>query len=164
MAGCTARKVKDKVRRQKIEPTFDGSCPTGCGKTQFIHNTRYTLEPYIIMVCYQQRLGCSKRPFSKAAASEEARRTLRYVEPLSDLAPLADTSILLMPHGHRFRWKGTSVRMTRSLKQGRLEEQRVGCAGCFATNGREESPGSRRSPRCRVPFPEFLRCSRARIP
>jgi hypothetical protein len=23
-------------------------------------------------------------PFSKAAASEEARRTLRYVEPLSD--------------------------------------------------------------------------------
>jgi hypothetical protein len=28
--------------------------------------------------------GCSKRPFSKAAASEEARRTLRNVEPLSD--------------------------------------------------------------------------------
>ena len=28
--------------------------------------------------------GCSKSPFSKAAASEEARRTLRYVEPLSD--------------------------------------------------------------------------------
>ena len=28
--------------------------------------------------------GCSKRPFSKAAASEEARRTLRYVEPLSE--------------------------------------------------------------------------------
>jgi hypothetical protein len=28
--------------------------------------------------------GCSKRPFSKAAASEVARRTLRYVEPLSD--------------------------------------------------------------------------------
>ena len=25
-----------------------------------------------------------KRPFSKAGASEEARRTLRYVEPLSD--------------------------------------------------------------------------------
>ena len=25
-----------------------------------------------------------KRPFSKAAASEEARRTLQYVEPLSD--------------------------------------------------------------------------------
>jgi len=28
--------------------------------------------------------GCSKRPSSKAAASEEARRTLRYVEPLND--------------------------------------------------------------------------------
>ena len=35
--------------------------------------------------------GCSKRPSSKAAASEEARRTLRYVEPLSDArTPLAD--------------------------------------------------------------------------
>jgi hypothetical protein len=32
--------------------------------------------------------GCSKRPFSKAAASEEARRTLRYVEPLSDARSL----------------------------------------------------------------------------
>ena len=32
--------------------------------------------------------GCSKRPFSKAAASEEARRTLRYVEPLSDARTL----------------------------------------------------------------------------
>ena len=31
-----------------------------------------------------QRAGCSKRPFSKAAASEEARRALRYVEPLSE--------------------------------------------------------------------------------
>ena len=28
--------------------------------------------------------GCSKRLSSKATASEEARRTLRYVEPLSD--------------------------------------------------------------------------------
>ena len=28
--------------------------------------------------------GCSKSSSSKAAASEEARRTLRYVEPLSD--------------------------------------------------------------------------------
>ena len=28
--------------------------------------------------------GCSKRPSSAAAASEEARRTLRYVESLSD--------------------------------------------------------------------------------
>jgi hypothetical protein len=29
--------------------------------------------------------GCSKRPSSEAATSEEARRTLRYVEPLSDV-------------------------------------------------------------------------------
>jgi hypothetical protein len=43
--------------------------------------------------------GYSKRPFSKAAASEEARRTLRYVEPLSAArTPLADFfSILLEP-------------------------------------------------------------------
>jgi hypothetical protein len=27
---------------------------------------------------------CSRRPSGKAAASEEARRTLQYVEPLSD--------------------------------------------------------------------------------
>jgi hypothetical protein len=42
--------------------------------------------------------GCSKRPSSKAAVSEEARRTLRYVEPLSDArTPLADFfSILLL--------------------------------------------------------------------
>ena len=30
-----------------------------------------------------QFTGCSERPSSKAAASDEARRTLRYVEPLS---------------------------------------------------------------------------------
>ena len=44
--------------------------------------------------CYA---GCSKRPFSKAAASEEARRTLRYVEPLSDArTPLADFFNILL--------------------------------------------------------------------
>jgi hypothetical protein len=42
-----------------------------------------------------------KMAASKAAASEEARRTLRYVEPLSDArTPLADFfSILLSPIG-----------------------------------------------------------------
>jgi hypothetical protein len=36
-------------------------------------------------------------PFSKAAASEEARRTLRYVEPLSDArTPLADFFSILL--------------------------------------------------------------------
>jgi hypothetical protein len=41
--------------------------------------------------------GCSKRPSSKAAASEEARRTLRYVEPLSEArTPLADFFSILL--------------------------------------------------------------------
>jgi hypothetical protein len=42
--------------------------------------------------------GCSKRPSGKASVSEEARRTLRYVEPLRDArTPLADFfSILLL--------------------------------------------------------------------
>ena len=41
------------------------------------------------MVLEQERLArCSKRPSSKAAASEEARRTLRYVEPLSEARTL----------------------------------------------------------------------------
>jgi hypothetical protein len=42
--------------------------------------------------------GCSKRPSSEAAASEEARRTLRYVEPLGEArTKLADFfSILLV--------------------------------------------------------------------
>ncbi len=46
----------------------------------------------------QPRAGCSKRLSSKAAVSEEARRTLRYVELLSEArTPLADFfSILLM--------------------------------------------------------------------
>jgi hypothetical protein len=41
--------------------------------------------------------GCSKRLYSKAAASEEARRTLRYVELLSDArTPLADFFSILL--------------------------------------------------------------------
>ena len=41
--------------------------------------------------------GCSKRPSSKTAASEEARRTLRYVEPLSEArTPLADFFSILL--------------------------------------------------------------------
>jgi len=43
--------------------------------------------------------GYSKRPSSKAAASEEERRTLRYVEPLSDArTPLADFFSILLNH------------------------------------------------------------------
>ncbi|MEQ1845936.1 MAG: hypothetical protein ABL983_10235, partial [Nitrospira sp.] len=33
----------------------------------------------------QESAGCSERPSSEAATSEEAKRTLRYVEPLSDV-------------------------------------------------------------------------------
>ena len=41
--------------------------------------------------------GCSKRLFSKAAESEEVRRTLRYVEPLSEArTPLADFFSILL--------------------------------------------------------------------
>jgi len=41
--------------------------------------------------------GVSKWPFSKAAASEEARCTLRYIEPLSDArTPLADFFSILL--------------------------------------------------------------------
>src|SRR4029078_4332099 len=41
--------------------------------------------------------GCSKRLSSKAEASEEARRTLRYVEPLSDArTPLGDFFHILL--------------------------------------------------------------------
>ena len=48
--------------------------------------------------------GCSKKLSSKAAASEEARRTLRYVEPLSDARTmLADFfSILLDVEHHSY--------------------------------------------------------------
>ncbi len=47
--------------------------------------------------------GCSKWLSSKAAANEEARRTLRYVEPVSDARTvLADFfSILLGDRGRR---------------------------------------------------------------
>ena len=47
----------------------------------------------------KDRAGCSKRPSSKAAASKEARRTLRYVEPLSDArTPLAGFFSILLDH------------------------------------------------------------------
>jgi hypothetical protein len=45
----------------------------------------------------EHHAGCSKRPSNKAAASEEARRTLRYVEPLSDArTKLADFFSILL--------------------------------------------------------------------
>jgi hypothetical protein len=53
----------------------------------------------MIQTASHLRAGCSKWPFSKAAASEEARRTLRYVEPLSDArTQLADFFSILLNH------------------------------------------------------------------
>ena len=47
--------------------------------------------------CGKTHAGCSEHPSSKAAASEEARRTLRYVEPLSDArTPLAGFFSILL--------------------------------------------------------------------
>ena len=45
-----------------------------------------------------------KKAASKAAASEEARRTLRYVEPLSEVrTPLADFFSILLKEDARGR-------------------------------------------------------------
>ncbi len=50
----------------------------------------------------EHRAGCSKRLSSKAAASEEARRTLRYVERLSDARTLlADFFSILLEQKSR---------------------------------------------------------------
>jgi hypothetical protein len=84
-------------RRGLFEVPFRRSL-AGCGTTQLTFIPALILR--IVMV-QEQLAGCSKRPSSKAAASEEARRTLRYVEPLSDARTmLADFFSV--------RWKGTS--------------------------------------------------------
>jgi hypothetical protein len=73
----------------------------------------------------ERQAGCSKRPDfspaqpwrtetrlvpSKAAASEEARRTLRYVEPLSDARmPLADFFSILIREPDQETEKITSI-------------------------------------------------------
>jgi hypothetical protein len=50
-----------------------------------------------VMKAQERLAGCSKWPSSEAAASEEARRTLRYVEPLSDArTKLADIFSILL--------------------------------------------------------------------
>src|SRR5437870_13344824 len=45
----------------------------------------------------EHRPGCSKWPSSKAAASEEARRTLRYVELLSDARTMLADFFNILP-------------------------------------------------------------------
>src|SRR5437667_181108 len=85
-----------------------GSRPLdGIGRTRFFHHQDSRLVPLRIETIFAElSLGdvpalSAKRPSSKAAASEEARRTLRYVEPLSEArTPLADFfSILLEESG-----------------------------------------------------------------
>ena len=59
----------------------------GRGKTS---GCRHNRENHLSASIARITEGCSKRPSSKAAASEEARRTLRYVESLSEArTPLA---------------------------------------------------------------------------
>ena len=50
-----------------------------------------------VVLVSEEPAGCAKRPSSKAAASEEARCTLRYIEPLNDArTPLADFFRILL--------------------------------------------------------------------
>ena len=58
----------------------------------------------------EHRAGCSKRLSSKAAASEEARRTLRYVELLSEArTKLADFFSILLDRSFPGRRKRVVV-------------------------------------------------------
>ena len=60
----------------------------GCGRLPSVKEKHSLLNSHA---------GCAKRLSSKAAASEEARRTLRYVESLSDArTPLADFLRILL--------------------------------------------------------------------
>ena len=91
-----------KRRRRSIQ--IRQSMPPKCGAACAInHRSSFNEEgPASHMRCRAFLLlaGYSKRPSSKAAASEDARRTLRYVELLSEArTPLADFfSILLKKH------------------------------------------------------------------
>ncbi len=66
-----------------------------CGKTRFTGKTPETYRSMAADTTISQDAG--KRPSSKAAASEEAKPTLRYVESLSDARTMlaAFFSILL---------------------------------------------------------------------
>ena len=67
--------------------------------------------------------GCSKRLSSKAAASKEARRTLRYVEPLSDARTLlADFFSILLGDA--------ALAPTGVYERSQKPKRRVGQRGC----------------------------------
>ena len=66
----------------------------GCGKTIA---AQWKFNDQQVWAKVRTLAGCTKRPFNKAAASEETRRTLRYVEPLSDARTmLADFFSILL--------------------------------------------------------------------
>jgi hypothetical protein len=75
--------------------------------------------------CWNRRM--LKMAVSKAAASEEARRTLRYVEPLSDArTPLADFfSILLDDTRFRDAWRRVKTKACSSERSRPIVRQPV---------------------------------------
>ncbi len=82
------------MQRPTYYPLLSSPIPRGCqGKPK---PKCRRLRAYLTLPSQRGEIAAHlcrmlKRPSSKAAASEEARRTLRYVEPLSDArTPLAD--------------------------------------------------------------------------
>jgi len=76
----------------------------------------------------EYRAGCSNRPSSKAAASEEARRTLRYVELLSEArTKLADCFSILLQRRRGFSGdKGSEQYLVRDLGETRTVHAKIG--------------------------------------
>ena len=83
------------------------SASTGLGSSRLRENYFGTAKQRWLTRLGQEEnapAGCSRMPSSKAAASEEARRTLRYVEPLSEVrTPLADFFSILLGRSCRGR-------------------------------------------------------------
>ncbi len=89
----------------------------------------------------QHHAGRSKNPFSKAAASNEARRTLRHVEPLSDArTPLADFFSILLDRADTTRryYKEQAVGLS-IWPIACIIHERFSCKSGFAARTREAS-------------------------
>ena len=119
--------------------------------------------------------GCSKRPSSKAAASEEAMRTLRYVEPLSEartkledffsillsppglLASKADPGVLVVRRGGRTRKAPPGERIERHSRHSWIVRARANgrylnwATGCSLTSAPWPGPGRQRGS-CFLPY------------
>ena len=87
VSPCRRSRVREKGSEDRTESRrwqfFNSllSLLAGCGKTYVDLCSRHG---YQVETRLTRHAGCAKRPSSKAAASKEASRTLRYVEPLSD--------------------------------------------------------------------------------